>query len=94
MDAERTTIEKPTGAAPHLIWLFVYLSIFWVACFLSKRDGFIYMLCALGAITLTLWRQEMRSTAMPKWLSVVLWVPAGSFLLLLAFVALRDLFLG
>jgi hypothetical protein len=81
---------RPVAAAPHLIALFLQLSVFWLACFIFERDAFFYAMSAVAAIVLTLKWQGSRSTTMPRWLSVALWIPVGSFLLLVAFVALRH----
>jgi hypothetical protein len=85
-----TSDDRPVGATPHLITLFLQLSVFWLACFIYERDAFFYGMSAVGAIVLTLKWQGSSSTAMPRWLSTTLWVPTGCFLLLITFVAMRH----
>jgi hypothetical protein len=85
-----TSDARPIGAAPHLIALFLKLSVFWLVCFIYDRDAYFYFMSVIGATALTLKWQGALSTAMPRWLSTALWVPTGGFLLLLAFVAVRH----
>jgi hypothetical protein len=88
--ASYVATSKPIGASPHLMALSLQLAIFWGACFAYDRDRFFYVMSVIGAIALTLKWQDARSTVMPRWLTLALWVPGGGFVLLLAFVALRH----
>lgn len=86
-DMQMAVTSKPTGAAPHLFAFCLQIGIFWTACFALDRDWFYYVLSAFGAIALTLKWQDARSTVMPQWLSIALWLPAGCFLVVFAFIA-------
>jgi hypothetical protein len=82
--------RKPTSARPHLIALLAWLSLGWGLSFALDRDAFFYFMSVVFAIALTLKNESRLPTRMPRWLLVSLWIPAGMFLLLLGFIAVRD----